>query len=554
MKPPPRVALWTICLYQLAGCADASKLPPNDAAATPGVATGGKAGASGSGFQPQPPQGNGAGLAAGGSNASGAGGGFEPQPPQGNGCGLSNLAFCDSFDSPSPGGNAGDLDDALWSVARIQGAGWGEYNPVRATTVEGCGKEVVAGPGGDLSLCEVAPGDGRLNMSYYGGDAFIVQSLRIRQPFDFADRTGIISFDVDGESRMPGGHGFWFNVMIADEPVPAPYQEGGGIALFVHAGVGIEFKATPAPCGQFGEAGGVSLFFVQKDFAITSSYHPPDSDVECFTTAPEQLNHIEIHVSTSSIEVFASDAGKPETLRRVAHAEGLDLPLTRGYVSLQQAHYSSRKFTWTNPACQQVCCSPDTIDDPECRCEGQESTTPCVSSVPHCAEECPVLPGYHTYHWDNVAFDGPVFKTPRVYQVPDATVMDAKGHYNTGWLLHGKFQEEQGRTPLGMQASDGVRADPISLEGVDLTGAFSANLTFNAWFFAYESGDKVGYRINGGPFRDYSPPWSTESGLARALSIPVELSDLSNGTNTLEMRSGTGIVSIANLELVVNVN
>src|SRR4051794_8293521 len=39
-------------------------------------------------------------------------------PPAAAGCGLPAPAFCETFETPSPGGRGGDLDEAVWSFAR----------------------------------------------------------------------------------------------------------------------------------------------------------------------------------------------------------------------------------------------------------------------------------------------------------------------------------------------------------------------------------------------------------------------------------------------------
>jgi hypothetical protein len=45
-----------------------------------------------------------------------------------------------------------------------------------------------------------------LNNAYDDQEMFTIQSFRIRRPFDFANRTGVIAFDVGAKSQMPGGH------------------------------------------------------------------------------------------------------------------------------------------------------------------------------------------------------------------------------------------------------------------------------------------------------------------------------------------------------------
>jgi hypothetical protein len=56
--------------------------------------------------------------------ASGAGATSEAgpppvRPPVDTSCNLPGAAFCDPFATPSPGGRAGALDDAKWSMARL---------------------------------------------------------------------------------------------------------------------------------------------------------------------------------------------------------------------------------------------------------------------------------------------------------------------------------------------------------------------------------------------------------------------------------------------------
>src|SRR6185503_10740487 len=70
----------------------------------------------------QPNQGGtGGSVNAGGSGAANAGGSAVMMPIKtgGSGCGLSAAAFCDTFETASPGGRAGDLDETKWSIARV---------------------------------------------------------------------------------------------------------------------------------------------------------------------------------------------------------------------------------------------------------------------------------------------------------------------------------------------------------------------------------------------------------------------------------------------------
>jgi len=162
------------------------------------------------------------------------------------GCGLEHAAFCDTFDTPSPGGRGGDLDDAQWSTARISTDGQGGvYQQWKDATESACGATTSGiKPGRDLSIC--AGGittSSHLNDTEEDGSGYTLHSYRPRKPFDFTNRTGVIVFDIGAKAQVPGGHGFWFNLVISEEPVPAPYEESGAIALFGKNAVVLEFLA-----------------------------------------------------------------------------------------------------------------------------------------------------------------------------------------------------------------------------------------------------------------------------------------------------------------------
>ena len=91
----------------------------------------------------------------------------------------------------------------------------------------------------------------------------------------------------------------------------------------------------------------------------------------------------------------------------------------------------------------------------------------------------------------------------------------------------------------------------FALNAVDLTGATDAVLTLNAWYF--ERGDFIGQRFNGGPLRRFPHPFPDSDVGARAVAIPVPLSELKQGDNTIELSSGLDEVVIANADLAINV-
>src|SRR4029077_1340150 len=70
-----------------------------------------------------------------------------------------------------------------------------------------------------------------------------------KQPFDFAGRTGTVSFDVSNDSH--GGHSAWPEFWMSNLPVPAPFDHASGIGLSLpQHGFGIRFAAEDDPNQQ----------------------------------------------------------------------------------------------------------------------------------------------------------------------------------------------------------------------------------------------------------------------------------------------------------------
>jgi hypothetical protein len=94
---------------------------------------------------------------------------------------------------------------------------------------------------------------------------------------------------------------------------------------------------------------------------------------------------------------------------------------------------------------------------------------------------------------------------------------------------------------------------PFSIPGVNLAGVTSARLTFSITYWPYDvftaSRIVTKYRLNGGPWKFPTPTpnyaaalnggqWMTgEANWAVGFSFAIAVSDLVNGTNTLEFGS-----------------
>jgi hypothetical protein len=452
----------------------------------------------GAGSATQPSHGGSAGASA----AMGAGGSANNMMPANvvsgdPGCGLTAAAFCDNFEKPSPGGRAGDLDETKWSIARVA-----QYvapptflDAWPASVFQGCGAttdNVV--PDKDHTFCVDSNGNRILGQTFNDSGQFGYFSMRPRQPFDFAGRSGTIALDVDLRTPTPTGHGYWIEFMVTDQPVPGPYQGSPGTDALPRNGFAIQFDfpgcfnpGFEAPGDQYTETNVINLI-VFKNYAVSRTYTGGDlKDLKCIKGQDGVMSHVELKVSEDAIEVWSSDAGKPDTFRRIAMREGVALPFTRGYVHIEHVHYNAPKGGLT---------------------------------------------AYKTYHFDNIGFDGPVLPTPRSYEVADSLIIGDKNTTSTGYL------------PTANGAPK-----VFTLENVDLTGASSASLDLNLWGFVPST--NLSFRVNGGATHKIDHPYPDTDQRWRTHSVPVPLSELRQGNNTLEFVTTQTNLVLANIGITV---
>ena len=416
-----------------------------------------------------------------------------PDRPKAGSCGLDTPAFCDTFDKPAPGGRGGDLDETLWSVARVSqkvNSSQGELVSWPSSTLSACGK-ITEGvfPNQDIISCK-HPTTGRTELTSMFDDANgpVFQSLRVLQPFDFDGRIGHITVDIDAKTRTPEGHGWWWELVIADQPVPVPYQEFVSHALMARKAIVIEFEGISSFDGTTNE---VSNVFVEDGYKYAHEFNRDQAKYVAFKTKEEVLNHLEIMIGKDSLEVWATDLDDMSTFRKVAHIDGLGLAFTRGFVNLQHSQYNAEKGGLDN---------------------------------------------FVTYHVGSLGFDGPSLPRPRSYQVPDALTTGRTSNVkNLGYLL------------------DNKSIPSFKLDDVNLTDAAEARINLNAWYFG--SARSIEFRFNAGTWRTFAHPYPQSTDATRAVTMPVDLADLKSGQNALEMRTaGTSTQApmvIANVELEV---
>jgi hypothetical protein len=272
------------------------------------------------------------------------------------------VAFCDSFDEPTsnPWTRAGDLDASIWGVSRVNTIDI-NANAWLPSQLVGCGPEPIeVEPPNDVRIC-----DGRLFEAITDGGGQPTLAMYPKQPFDIAGRTGIVVFDVSADSDGP--HAAWPEFWWTDQPVPAPHGHLPANATYALNSYG--FSIASDTCGPDGT--NVYEMFITRDGQFEKV---PFTKTDCVKkgSATGELNHFEVRMSESHVEVYATDPGSTE-LKLIAVAD-LDMPTTRGVIWIEDVHYNANKF-----------------DDQ----------------------------GTHTFAWDNVGFDGPTPYRDMTFDVQD---------------------------------------------------------------------------------------------------------------------------------------
>jgi hypothetical protein len=450
----------------------------------------------------------------GGASTGGGGGSGGTKVPVDASCTLPDAAFCDAFAEKSPGGRAGDLDDAKWSFARL-GFGCTNAFAFPKSPINVCGVWQTVDPGGpDSAFCVTENGDPRWTEGFHDNTSFQYLDARIRQPFDFADRTGIIQWEAD--ARTSGSHGWWVETWITEEPVPGANlhddqlvssKEAIGIVLALNCG------QSAAGAGTTGSGlVGVERILVVNNHQVSDVYDPfsgPNANSRCVTTEQGELNKFQFRLSQNRVEVWATDVGSGE-LQQIAEAD-IDLPFSRGYVHISHVHYNAEKAEVTS---------------------------------------------YQGYQWARVAFDGPQLSTPRAYEIADPlSVIDAPNCIESEVYRISYGVSENVVYDLGSGPESPIQ---LKFENVDPSNGTGARLTFNTTYVS--PGDTFSYRFNGKEWRTWQVPPIVTTWERQGFSMPIELADLVSGTNTVELGTNTASFAmppnsmhIANIDLEIDI-
>jgi hypothetical protein len=430
-------------------------------------------------------------------------------------------------------GRSYELNATRWSLARL--------TPELGKNVE-IGPAMVTQCRSNVPGTVYPPGDTRI---CYGNDAiqsnhlltataaqnYGSNSYRIRQPFDFAGRTGKIVFDADATAIGLLG---WIAIAVTEDPIPSPSFsnipgfdnfEGGVIPK---NGITVELEGTCTP--------GETRVKMIHEFRNHVDYdHDFDTGQStCFKVSHHRLNRFELRLSQTKVELWATDFSADGvhfgTSRMVATAN-LGLTFSRGYVHLIARNHATQKY-W--------------------------STTP--NSPPADAQDAWVV------RWDNIGFDGPVINNTREFEVPDSLAA-VGSKIAVGYPL--KDVAASTKTTLTIRGVSGA------------SQATRARLALNVRYFGNFTNQGLStwglvYRLNGNAWRTYTLTTAEQSifssgvvfrggknGQANALLIgtlghviDTPTTDLVNGDNTLEIATsnvpfGNFPPTLSNVDLIL---
>jgi hypothetical protein len=238
------------------------------------------------------------------------------------------------------------------------------------------------------------------------------------------------------------------------------------------------------------------------EFRNTTEYaHIQSLNSVCFTPMRDHLNHFEVRLSQSHIEVWATDYsadGVTFAAPTLVASTDLALTFTRGYVSATTHNHATMKY------------SMDTVDAWVAR-------------------------------WDNIGFDGPIINGAVEFSGADSLV-SGTGTVGVGYLVY-----DAAVTP----------AAQVLVPNVDLTGATAARLSFNMEYQQNQFGDAtfstyaVRYRLNGQAWHVYT---LTPEDLALLETGVVLGADLAGQANSLISGTLSHVIDVPLAELVPGTN
>jgi hypothetical protein len=442
-------------------------------------------------------------------------------PPRAGNCGMQLgglVIFCETFDikkDPTIQSRTGDLDPDVWGVSRATGNvnfGGRSYNGWAASTpLQTCTGTVTAAPPNDIVVCNGQLREANNDNPTGAFDAGNVTTLAMypKQPFDFAGRTGTVSFDVSNDSH--GTHSAWPEFWMSDLPVPTPFNHFDSWQALPQNGFGVRFAAA-VTAGQYGSCpNGRNLNkprWTVDSAVVVRNYVMDDTvglggvrtslatkQLDCVISPPDNsgiTNHIELKVSQNQIDVYATDAGvapTAATLRHIAVITNANLTLTRGLIWLEDVHYNADKGA-------------------------------------------PPSQKQHTFVWDNVAFDGPFTYRDFSYDALDVAQFNAA----TSTIDLGKFSLPN------QTASWDVLYVPAN------PNPQAVRVLFN--FYAYSAFKTLNLLVNDHAHAVAWPYPDTQGFTWKTFAVSIPVTDLVSGTNVVQLGSDQAMAT-SNVNIVL---
>jgi hypothetical protein len=479
-------------------------------------------------------------------------------------CGLDHPAFCDTFEGgPAEGGRSGELDPARWSVVRgmpYNSASFDDAFRIGPALIGRCRADLSNArvlPDHDVLVCDPIPTiPTRHALATAAAQNYGLATYRVRQPFDFAGRTGTIKLDLELSNNGLGG---WPALILAEDPSPAPsfdWQERGSGP---RNGIEIEFGTGWCNDHRSVEA----IVYTFADY-VQKSFPPPD---DCKTahasTGPDALNHVEVYVTQSRIEVYTSDVSPDGNTFPSPHllwAGDVSLPFTRGYVSLALRNHATMKY-WLGSAA--------TVRFDNVGFDGPAVTGWREYSAPDALTSYRGLPGCTmggaACQWEGDVIPAMPMDSGRVECAKTACTYDGEGR-NVGYVIP--------------NSSEKLPPVPLTFTGVSKAGATRARLVLAGiypWFawsgkFPPVTELDLRFRWNGGAwhdrnvtpveasaFMDYFPAIGGAGAGAGLLNqvIAVDLGELHDGDDRLELEAagtwtGTYRLMVTGVDLVLD--
>jgi hypothetical protein len=325
--------------------------------------------------------------------------------------------------------------------------------------------------------------DGRLFEAVNDGHTTAILAMYPKQPFDIDGRTGTAVFDVSADSD--GTHAAWPAFWWTDQPIPTPSGGDSPPSLLTTARNGFGFSLSEDKCGGNPAYSGVDHIWVVRNYVATDV---PYDHTGCVTDGTlTALNHFEVRINVNQAEIWGTDAGT-SSIRRLAVAGNLNLPLTRGVIWIEDAHYNASKGG--------------------CACQTN-----------------------HTFAWDNVGFDGPTTFAGGVKPYRDLTfdVQDATPP-NLGYVV------QPGTSPK------------FTLNGVSWQQTPTRVLVMFTWWS--DTKEVPGVSVNGHPVIKAAWPGG-DSSFWHTLAVEVPFSEVVSGTNAIQFTSSGALMVVSNINLAL---